>query len=354
MNWLEYTFYGNSIRAWLIAAGVIVVSLLLVGLIRSFLARKLSRAKETATDIDDLVLDLTRRTRIFLLFFPVLFFALRALELPHKADAVLRDIAIVAFLLQAGIWANGLVVYWLTRYKRAKIEHDAGAVTTITAFSVLIKIAVWSIVVLMALDNLGFDVTTLIAGLGIGGVAVALATQNILGDIFASLSIVIDKPFVIGDFIIVGDTLGTVEYVGLKTTRVRSLGGEQIICSNGDLLKSRIRNYKRMAERRVVFGFGVIYQTTREQLEKLPPAVKQIIEAVEQTRFDRAHFKGFGDSSLDFEVVYYVLAPDYNLFMDIQQRINLELVRYFEENGLDFAFPTRTLFVSNVEMPAEE
>jgi len=189
------------------------------------------------------------------------------------------------------------------------------------------------------------DVTALVAGLGVGGIAVALAVQNILGDLFASFSIVLDRPFVMGDFIIVGDYMGTVEHVGLKTTRIRSLSGEQLVFSNTDLLGSRIRNYKRMAERRVVFSLGVLYQTSPEQLEKIPQMIREIVEAQTPVRFDRAHFKEYGASSLNFEVVYYILDPDYNRYMDIQQAVNLEIYRRFDEEGIEFAYPTQTLYL---------
>jgi small-conductance mechanosensitive channel len=202
------------------------------------------------------------------------------------------------------------------------------------------------------LDNLGYNVSALLAGLGIGGIAVALALQNVLGDLFASLSITLDKPFVTGDFIIVGDLLGTVSHVGLKTTRVTSLSGEQLVFSNSDLLSSRIRNFKRMSERRVVFSFGVLYQTPVSQLEEIPAIVREIVESTDTTRFDRAHFKEFGDSAYLYEVVYYVREPDYNLYMDRQQQINLELCRRFEERGIEFAYPTRTLHLASDTGPA--
>jgi len=201
------------------------------------------------------------------------------------------------------------------------------------------------VILLLALDNMGVDITALIAGLGIGGIAVALALQNVLGDLFASLSIVLDKPFVIGDFIIVDDLLGTVERIGLKTTRVRSLYGEQLVFSNSDLLNSRIRNYKRMFERRILFSIGVTYQTPHEKLATIPGIIREVIESQEQVRFDRAHFKEYGDSALKFEIVYYVLVPDYNTHMDIQQAINLAIVRRFEEEKIEFAFPTQTLYL---------
>jgi small-conductance mechanosensitive channel len=226
--------------------------------------------------------------------------------------------------------------------QRLRQEDPAGA-TTLTALTVLARIGLWAALLLLALDNVGIDITTLVAGLGIGGVAIALATQNILGDLFASLSIVLDKPFVVGDFIIVGDLLGTVEHVGLKTTRVRSLSGEQLVFSNADLLGSRIRNYKRMVERRIVFSLGVTYQTSEEQLASIPGMLRGIIAAEPGVRFDRAHFKEYGDSALTFEVVYFVLDPDYNVYMDTQERINFAIFRRFAGDGIDFAYPTRTV-----------
>lgn len=195
----------------------------------------------------------------------------------------------------------------------------------------------------MTLDNLGVDVTTLITGLGIGGVAIALATQNILGDLFASLSIVLDKPFVVGDFIRTGEDLGRVEQIGLKTTRVRSLSGELLVFSNSDLLQSRIRNYKQMEERRILFRIGVVYQTAPARLRRIPLIVREIIERQQAVRFDRAHFAAFGDSSYDFEFVYFVGSPDYNAYMDTQQAINLAIVDAFAAEKIELAYPTRTL-----------
>jgi small-conductance mechanosensitive channel len=216
----------------------------------------------------------------------------------------------------------------------------------IGALGFIVQMGLWSAVVLLALDNLGVDITALVAGLGVGGVAVALAVQNILGDLFASLAIVLDKPFVLRDFIIVGDLLGTVEHIGLKTTRVRALSGEQLIFSNADLLSSRIRNFGRMFERRVVFQIGVTYQTPRGKLEAIPGIIRDAITAQDGTRFDRSHFAAYGDFSLNFESVYYVLSPDYNRYMDIQQAINLRIHERFEAEEIEFAYPTQTLFLA--------
>jgi small-conductance mechanosensitive channel len=207
----------------------------------------------------------------------------------------------------------------------------------------VIRLVVWTIVILVILDNLGIEITALIAGLGIGGVAVALATQNILGDLFASLSIVLDKPFVVGDFLSIDEFLGSVEKVGIKTTRVRSLSGEQLIFSNNDLLNSRIRNFGRMFERRVVFAFGVTYQTPAEKLRRIPTIIRDAVESQEKVRFDRAHFQKYGDSALIFETVYFVLSPDYNYYMDVQQNINLAIFERLAEEGIDFAYPTQTI-----------
>lgn len=346
-EWLRYPLLGNPALDWLIAAGVIVLVILVLAAIRAFLKRKLARAKETETFFDDFIQDLVLRTKLYLIFFVVLNLATNHLTLDERTHSALRALAVVAGLVQVGFWGVGIIEFALQRYRKQRFETDPAAVTTLTAFGFFGKIAVWLIVLLATLDNFGFQVTTLVAGLGIGGIAVALAAQNILGDLFASLSIILDKPFVLGDFIIVGEQMGTVEHIGLKTTRVRSLSGEQLIFSNSDLLGSRIRNFKRMIERRVVFKFGVLYSSTREQLEQVPEIVKSIVEQQKDVRFDRAHFQKFGDSSLDFEVVYWMLVPEFNRYMDTQQAINLELFTRLQAIGLSFAFPTRTLHVDS-------
>jgi small-conductance mechanosensitive channel len=252
----------------------------------------------------------------------------------------------IALFVQAGLWAGALLKLVLERYGERQFAENPASVTTLGAIGIIGKLVLWSVVLLLILDNLGINVTALVTGLGIGGIAVALAVQNILGDLLAALAIVLDKPFAVGDFIIVDDYLGSVEKVGLKTTRIRSLSGEQLVFSNADLLSSRLRNYGRMYERRVVFPLGVTYQTPRSKLELIPQIVRQAIEAQgEQVRFDRSHFKEYGAFSINFETVYYVISADYNLYMDIQQAINLAIHRRFDEEKIDFAYPTQTLFV---------
>jgi small-conductance mechanosensitive channel len=222
------------------------------------------------------------------------------------------------------------------------------------AIAFFARIAIWSIVFLAVLSNLGVEVDALIAGLGITGIAVAFALQNVLGDLFASLSIYFDRPFDIGDFIIVDDYMGNVDKIGMRSTRIRSLGGEQIVFANSDLARVRIRNYRRMRERRIFFAVGIEYNVAYEKVELAPKLLREAIEETANTRFDRAHFKSFGDFSLNYEIVYWVLAPDFPAYMDAQHAINLAIYKKFEDAGIPFAFPTRTLHIKADEpLPIE-
>ena len=352
MNMFDRVFYGNPLYDWLIAVAVSVALALVFHFLKRVLVHRLSAlAAKTTTRVDDLVVDILTHTRFLFLLIVAFYFGSQYLELPAKPTRFIEHLTAIALIVQAAFWGNRGIALWLKDYMSRHKDTDASSATTISILGFIARVALWSILVLMILDNLGFNITTLVASLGIGGVAVALASQSILGDIFASLVIAMDKPFVLGDFLIVDEDLGTVEYIGLKTTRLRSLSGEQIIFSNGDLLKSRIRNYKRMYERRILFSFGVIYQTSYEQLKKIPLMVREIIQSQAKTRFDRTHFKEYGDSSLNFEVVYYVLSPDYNVYMDIQQAINLAIFQDFAKEGIEFAYPTRTLYVSHSDAP---
>ncbi|MBW1761333.1 MAG: mechanosensitive ion channel family protein, partial [Deltaproteobacteria bacterium] len=265
------------------------------------------------------------------------------LSLPDEVRSVFWKVTIVATIIQTGIWISTALQIWLENYR--KDETDGANRMTMNALSFLGRIALWALVLLLILDNLGVDVTALVAGLGIGGIAIALAVQNVLSDLFASLSIVLDKPFIPGDFVVVGDMAGSVEHIGIKTTRIRSISGEQLIFSNADLLGSRIRNFGRMRERRVVFSLGVTYQTPADKLEGIPGMIRESIEAQDQVRFDRSHFASYGDSALNFETVYYVGSSDYATHMDILQAVNLAIYRKFASEGIEFAYPTQTLFV---------
>ncbi len=237
----------------------------------------------------------------------------------------------------------------VSRARNADEELSAERASAARTIGIVIKAVLWTVGLLFVLNNMGVNITAAVAGLGVGGVAVALAAQAILGDAFSSFAIYLDKPFVVGDFIIVGDHLGVVEHVGIKTTRVKSLQGEQLVFSNTDLTSSRIQNFKKMEQRRVPFTIGVTYQTPSAKLKKIPGMIRGIIEGIESTKFDRAHFKAYGDFSLNFEIVYYVFGSDYNVYMDIQQRINVAIYEAFEKEGIEFAYPTQTLYVNKAD-----
>lgn len=347
MKALLYIRDHNSFEQVILALCVAAAAFAALLFVRRMLSSRLhARAAQSIAIWDDVLAEVVDSTKLpFLLWISVLA-GLTQIELPPSVETLPYKAMMVLLILQAGIWASRGVGTWVRkRLERSTQAGDGEAITNFGVIAFITRLMIWVIVLLLLLDNLGVNITTLVASLGIGGVAVALALQNILGDLFASLSIAIDKPFVVGDFIIVDDYMGTVKHVGLKTTRIQSLSGEELIFSNNDLLKSRIRNYKRMNERRIVFTFGVTYDTPADQLEALPGEVRAIVESQEGTRFDRAHFRGFGASSLDFEVVYFTLDPDFNKYMDTQQRINLALIRHLQSKDIALALPTQTLRV---------
>ncbi len=355
MEILDRVILDNTVRAWLIATGMAIGIAVLLRLFVAILIRRLRQVvRLTSTDVDDIAVDVLSRTQLLFLLFLGAWAGSRTLTLGDNASLALRVFGVGAILLQVAAWGNVTISAVIRRQVRRTVAEDPAAATTMNALGFLLRIALWTLLVLAALANLGIEIGPLLAGLGVGGIAVALAIQNILGDLFASLSIVLDKPFVIGDLIVVGTMSGTVEHIGLKTTRVRSVSGEQLVFSNSDLLSSRIQNFRRMEERRILTRLGVTYQTPRAVLARIPGIIRESIEKQSGTRFDRAHFKEFGDSALIFEVVFFVLAPDYLSWMEVQQAINLELVQRFEEEGIEFAYPTRTLFVERGESWTQE
>jgi small-conductance mechanosensitive channel len=347
MDFLQTTFLGNDLEKWALSLGLTIVSFLVLRLAtRVVLARIARLTSSTENEWDDIVDAALNRTKGLVLLLFAVYIGASSLSLPPRVRSVLTSAGTIALFFQIGLWLSGGIAQWIHAYRDRRAAEDAAGVMSMKVLSIFARLGLWALVVLLSLDNVGVDVTALVAGLGIGGVAVALAAQNILGDLFASLSIVLDKPFVLGDFLVVGDHMGAVEEIGLKTTRLRSLSGEQLVFSNADLLGSRIRNYGRMFERRVVFKIGVTYRTPREALKMIPAILREAVESLgDQVRFDRAHFQAYGDFALTFETVYYVLGPDYNAYMDCQQAINLTIHQRFEEEGIEFAYPTQTLFV---------
>ena len=344
---LDRVVYHNSVRAWAIATAIALALFVALLLLRRVLVRRVGAwATRTNTVVDDAFVDLVGRTRPYFLAAIAIAAASRTLEFPPRIDSYGALAFALVLLAQLGVWGTTVVNTWVRRQIGRRTAHaDATSASTIRALGVAIKILLWSIFIITALAKVGVNVTALVTGLGIGGVAIALAVQNVLGDLFAALAIVLDKPFDVGDFIVVDDVQGTVEHIGLKTTRLRSLGGEQVIVGNAELLKNRIRNFKRMFERRVVFFTDVPYDTPPEAVARIPGILREIVSTQQPVRFDRSHFTVFTDSALRVETVYIVLDPDYNRYLDIQQRINLELLRRFAAEGLTFALPSRTMIV---------
>jgi len=346
MELLGKIYLGNTIQTWLVASGILIIAFIVLKTVHSLLISRLSRlADKTETELDDLVVAMLKSTKFFTLLLISSYLASMVITLKASTEAYLMKAVVIVLILQAGFWASTGFSFWLERNIKMRMEQDSSSATTITFLGFVARICLWAVILLMILGNLGVNITGLVAGLGVGGIAVALAVQNILGDLLASLSIVLDKPFVIGDFVVIDSYAGTIEHIGLKTTRIRSLNGEQLIFSNNDLLKSRVSNYRRMSERRVLFSFGVTYQTSLEKLKAIKEIVSAIINKEDYTRLDRVHFKEYGDFSLNFEVVYFVTQPDYNLYMDVQERINHEIFRQFGEEGIEFAYPTQTIFL---------
>jgi small-conductance mechanosensitive channel len=349
MDLLQQVYWGNTLLNYCISALIILVGLLLLQVIKRIVLNRLQKwVNRTDNKADDFLVAAIRRSLVPVLYAIVIFIALGNLNLPPKWDHVIKilfSLCVTVFIIRA---ITNTLQFLLTGYL-SKQENGEEKTRQVRGIMVIISAVIWIIGILFLLNNWGVNVTTFVAGLGIGGIAIALAAQTILGDLFSYFVIFFDRPFEIGDFIIVQDKMGTVEYIGIKTTRLRSLSGEQLVFSNTDLTNSRVHNYKRMETRRIVFKFGVIYDTPKEKLAKIPVIIKDIITRQEGLRFDRAHFLNFADFQLEFEVVYIVLTGDYNKYMDYQQVINLEMFDIFAKEGIEFAFPTRTVIIQNPE-----
>lgn len=348
-DFINQVVLNNTIQDWFFAFVILLLSYALLQLIKRFAANRLKRlAQRTITDVDDFIVELLGSTKSALLFvFSILFGSLR-LDLSLALSQVIRLAAVFALLIQIGLWLTGGINYWVRRQAEKK-ELPGSETTTLNIVGLMLKIVVWILLLLVGLDNIpGVQITTLIASLGIGGIAVGLAVQNILGDIFASVSIALDKPFVIGDVIVVDDMTGTVEHIGLKSVRVRSIEGQQIVFSTSDLLSSRIHNYRQMERRRVVLKLGVSYNTPQEKVARIPEMIEEIISRQEQVTFDRTHFTTFGNFTLDFETVYYIEVPDINHYLDVQQTVGFAILERFEKEGIEMPYPTQTVLIDKL------
>lgn len=343
-EFLTRTFLGNTVQHWLEASAGLVGTFTILSIVkRVAVLRFAALAERTATDVDDLLVDLLRRTRAFFLFALGCFVGSHFLELPEKGERYVHLGVMLLGLIQAGLWAQGLVAYGIGRVIKSRGATDPARTMGASILSILGQVLVWTTIGLLCLQNLGIQVTPLITGLGVGGIAVALALQTVLGDLFASITILLDKPFVVGDAITVGEFQGKVEKIGIKTTRIRSVDGEELIMGNADLVNSRIRNFKRLNERRNLVQIGVTYDTPDEKIPRIVEVLRESVTENARARFDRAHFKSFGDSALVFELVYFVRDSEYAVFMDVQQEVNLKILKRLQDEGVDFAFPTRTV-----------
>ncbi|MFA4981441.1 MAG: mechanosensitive ion channel family protein [Candidatus Omnitrophota bacterium] len=346
LNIMERVFFGNRVFDYIVALSALAVSLLFVRVVIRFFIKRLKKlAERTATTIDDFLIKALEKIALPALYVSCFYVSAKILKLPSGADVLINALEMIIITFFAARIVVMLAGWGINIYL-AKNKQDPTVVRSFEGLLWVVKYLIWVLAVIILLDNLGYKVSTLIAGLGIGGIAVAIAAQALLKDFFSYFSIVFDRPFKIGDFIIIGDFMGTVEYIGIKTTRIRSLGGEQVIFSNTDLTDSRVRNYKLMEKRRVLFRIGVTYQASLGQLKEIPKIIENIIKNTKDAAFDRAHFFSYGDFSLIFEVVYFVLDADYNKYMDIQQEINFAIKEAFEKRGIEFAYPTQTLYVN--------
>lgn len=347
-DWYSQTYAGNSLDTYLTALGIFLVGALALKIILGMVFTRLKRlAERSASTLDDFLVPNIEKSAMPLLYFSVLYLSTRDLHLSETVQSGLRTAGVVLLTFFTTRFLIDVVTYMMSKAWKGG-ANDQARDQEIKVVLPILRITFWSLALVFLLDNLGFKVSTVIAGLGIGGIAIALAAQTVLGDLLSYFAIVLDKPFVLGDSITLeGGFTGTIEHIGIKNTRIRSLGGELIVLPNSDLTSHRVRNYKHMTERRVVFKLGLTYDTPAEKMEKVPGLVQGIIEGMPDTRFDRCHFLEFGDSSLNVEAVYFVLTPDNNRYMDLQQGINLRLMRVFKENGLEFAYPTQTLYLKD-------
>jgi small-conductance mechanosensitive channel len=346
-SFLDQNFIGNSVQEYLMVLGAIILGIFIVKIFKRFVLRRIEKwIGDTENDIDDYVFESFDKFVIPIIYFSIIYAAVRTLNLSNYVSNAIEAAYVVILTYFSVRLISSLVLLALRKYVRRQ-ENGEEKVKQLGGVMLIVNIVIWALGFVFLFDNLGYDVTAIITGLGIGGIAIALAAQNILGDLFNYFVIFFDRPFEIGDFLIIGDKNGVVEKVGIKTTRIRTLSGEELVFSNADLTNSRIHNYKKMQRRRIVFSVGVTYETPAEKLRQIPGVLKEIVETQELVDFDRAHFKAFGDSSLNFEIVYYVNSADYAVYMDIQQDYNFQIYEKFEEMGVDIAFPTRTLYIRN-------
>lgn len=343
---LAQEYYGNTIEQYVIGLSIILGGILIVRIFRKRMLNQIKKwTEKTDTKLDDYIVGGIEKFGLPILVFVAIYSGLSYLTFSEKADKFIDN----AMVVVVTIYVIRLLSAFIRLTLESFISQQEGGqekLKQLNGIMLIVNVLIWAVGLLFLFDNLGYNVTTIIAGLGIGGIAIALAAQNILGDLFNYFVIFFDRPFEVGDFITVDDKKGTVEHIGIKTTRLLSVNGEQLAFSNSDLTKSRIHNFKRMERRRVVFTLAVVYSTTHEKLQQIPTIIKDIISSQELATFDRAHFATFGAYSLNFEIVYFIDSADYLPYMNTQEAINLKIFKAFDEQKIEFAYPTQTVLVN--------
>lgn len=339
-------FWGNPVSDYLISLGILIVSFIIIQFLKKLIINRFKEAEDKGRILSHKFLIKSISSFVIpLLYLCALYLAMQYIETNETVTNVLKFVYLLITVWIVIKFAKAVIEFLITRYSQVEGKEDS--VRRFKPLLALVNFLFYIIGMLFILDNLGFEITTIIAGLGIGGIAIALAAQAILGDLFSYFVIYFDKPFELGDFVIFDDKLGVIEKIGIKSTRIRTLRGELLVTSNSNLTNTRLHNFKQMQRRRVVFTIGVVYQTKAEQLEEIPKIIKQIIDENNLATFDRSHFFQYGAYSLDFETVYYVETNDYIKYMDVQHEINLKIYKEFEKRGIEFAYPTRTLYMKS-------
>lgn len=332
------------------AAAVTVVSVIVFSFIQNRVVVRLDKlSKRTKNNIDDAVVAVVKSIRPAFYWFLSVYLGFQTLPISASFSMILNGL-LLAVVLWYVLRASSVVIdMWL-----AGTSNDAGEKSARHFLGIITKSGLWVVAILLLLSNLGINITSLVAGLGIGGVAIAFALQNILTDLFSSFAIYFDKPFIVGDYIVIGDQTGVVEKIGIKTTRLRALQGEEIVISNKELTSTRIQNFHSMQSRRIQMTFGILYETPVKVVSALPEKIKTMLGKIDGIKTDRVHFFGFGSSSLDFAIVYYVESGEYSVYMDKQQEINISLLKMFEKEGIEFAYPTQTVYMSSAASSQKE
>ena len=350
-NIIKTDFFNNALFDWGLLILSSIILFLILKLFKNIVYSKLVKLSEkTSNKVDDYIVStLGSISNIFILFLSI-FISSKFIILKGFMNDRIEQIIIIIFLWQITKWAINLSGLVFDKYKiQREKQNDMHSVTAISGFTKLVRFLIWTIFLLLALDNLGVNITALVAGLGIGGLAIALAAQSILGDLFASLTIMIDKPIAIGDYIQIDNYMGTVKNIGIKSTKIESLSGEEIIISNSDLLNSRLRNYhqSRMQKRRTTIMIGVVYSTPFSKLNSIQSLLTKIVNDSKSTEFVRASMIEFADFSLNFELVYNVLSSDHGEYIEINHKLRMKIFEEFDKNKIEFAFPTRTIHIEN-------